>query len=156
MTKTTIAVIIAVIILLFAGLWYVNKSRSEKTEVENEGQVIQPSSSPVLTASPSAQTNSTDSAMTESVQEFAVDGSNFKFTPSTLTVKKGLPVKITFKSIQGFHDLRIEGLNIGTKQIATGASDIVTFTPDKVGTFEYYCSIGQHRQMGMKGMLVVQ
>lgn len=155
MNKTTIAVIIAVLILLFAGLWYVNKSRSEKTEAENEGQMVQPSNSPVL-ASPSVETNSTDSATMGSVQEFEVGGSNFKFVPNTLTVKKDQPVKITFKNTQGLHDFRIDGLNIGTKQIAVGTSEAVTFTPDKVGTFEFYCSIGQHRQMGMKGTLVVQ
>jgi plastocyanin len=27
---------------------------------------------------------------------------------------------------------------------------------DKKGTFEYYCSVGQHRALGMKGKLVVE
>ena len=30
------------------------------------------------------------------------------------------------------------------------------FTADKVGSFEYYCSVGSHRSMGMKGVLKVE
>jgi uncharacterized cupredoxin-like copper-binding protein len=32
----------------------------------------------------------------------------------------------------------------------------VQFVADKTGTFEFYCSVGNHRQMGMVGTLVVQ
>ena len=34
----------------------------------------------------------------------------------------------------------------------------VTFehTFNQTGTFEYYCSVGNHRAMGMKGTLIVQ
>ena len=32
----------------------------------------------------------------------------------------------------------------------------VEFTVDKTGTFEYYCSVGQHRANGMVGNLIVE
>jgi plastocyanin len=50
----------------------------------------------------------------------------------------------------------IDELNIRTKRIAGGESDSVTFTADKTGAFEYYCSVGNHREMGMKGRLIVE
>ena len=35
-------------------------------------------------------------------------------------------------------------------------NDSVTVVSDKTGSFEYYCSVGTHRQMGMKGTLTVK
>lgn len=90
------------------------------------------------------------------VKEVIVTGSNFKFQPSTIMVKKGDTVKITFKNSGGFHNFTIDEFNVATKQIGTGSEATVQFTADKVGTFEYYCSVGNHRQMGMRGQLIVQ
>lgn len=44
----------------------------------------------------------------------------------------------------------------GQKIIEGGQEDVIEFTPDKAGSFEYYCSVGKHREMGMKGMLTVE
>lgn len=90
------------------------------------------------------------------VKEFTVIGSNFAFAPNTLSVKKGDKVKITFVNSGGFHDLKIDELNVATKKIQGGAQEVVEFTADKIGSFEYYCSIGEHRAMGMKGTLTVE
>jgi len=90
------------------------------------------------------------------VREFVVDGKNFSFTPSKITVKKGEAVKIIFKNTQGFHDLVIDEYRVATKQIRTGEQETITFLADKTGSFEYYCSVGTHRAMGMTGTLVVE
>ena len=89
-------------------------------------------------------------------KSFTVTGQNFSFAPPTITVKKGDAVKITFKNAQGFHDFRIDEFGIATKQIRGGAEESVSFVADKVGSFEYYCSVGSHRAMGMKGTLIVE
>lgn len=91
----------------------------------------------------------------KNVKSFTVSGGNFSFTPSTMTVKKGDTVRITFKNDEGFHDLKIDEFKIATKQIAAGAEETVEFVADKAGSFEYYCSVGKHRQMGMVGTLTV-
>ncbi len=90
------------------------------------------------------------------VVEFTVTGKGFLFDPKEIKVKKGDTVRITFVNAEGFHDWKLEGYNVGTKQIAAGKTEVVEFTADKAGTFEYYCSVGQHRQNGMKGNLIVQ
>ncbi len=89
-------------------------------------------------------------------KSFTVTGENFTFAPSTMTVKKGDAVAIIFKNVEGFHDFRIDEFNVATQKIGVGQEETVRFTADKTGTFEYYCSIGQHRAMGMKGTLVVE
>ncbi len=90
------------------------------------------------------------------VKIFTVKGTNFSFSPSTITVKKGDKVKIVFQDDDGFHDLVVSGYNAQTKRVNSGQSSEVTFTADKTGTFEYYCSVGNHREKGMKGSLIVE
>lgn len=97
-----------------------------------------------------------DASVTSKVKEFTVDGSNFKFAPNSITVKKGDTVKITLKNIAGFHDFKIDAFGVATKQIKEGETETVTFTADKAGSFEYYCSVGKHKAMGMVGTLTVQ
>ena len=93
---------------------------------------------------------------TSAVKEFTVEGSNFKFVPATLKVKVGNTVRVTFKNTGGTHDFKIDEFKVATKQIAGGKSEVVEFVADKAGTYEYYCSVGQHRKMGMVGKLVVE
>jgi plastocyanin len=65
-------------------------------------------------------------------------------------------VKITLNNTEGFHDWKIDEFNAATKQISAGQQDSVEFIASQKGQFEYYCSVGQHRQMGMKGVLIVE
>lgn len=97
-----------------------------------------------------------DVSMQGAVKNFTVDASNFKFSPTTMTVKQGDTVRITLKNGQGSHDLKIDGYNVQTKIITTGQEDIIEFVADKTGTFTYYCTVGSHRAMGMEGTLTVE
>jgi len=116
-----------------------------------------PAPSAVQPAAPAGEVQgaSTDETMGD-VKEFTVNGSNFAFAPSTITVKKGDRVRITFKDDDGFHDLRIDGYDVGTSRVQTGQESVVEFTADKAGSFAYYCSVGQHRANGMKGTLIIE
>jgi len=40
--------------------------------------------------------------------------------------------------------------------VTPGTPTSVTFVADKTGTFEYYCSVGNHRAQGMVGKLIVE
>lgn len=89
-------------------------------------------------------------------KEIVVEGSNYKFAPYKLTVKKGVKTRILFKNKEGVHDFRVDELNIQTAVIREGEEDFIEFTPEKSGTYEFYCSVGNHRAMGMKGTLTVE
>lgn len=96
-------------------------------------------------------------AMTDGeVVEFTVEGTNFSFTPNNLTVNEGDTVRVTFKNTGGMHDFRIDEFEAKTNVIQTGEEETITFVADKAGTYEFYCSVGSHRAMGMVGTLVVQ
>lgn len=92
----------------------------------------------------------------EGVKTFELDAENFKFSKKEIRVKQGEKVKIVLEVDQGFHDWTIDEFNARTKQIGEGQTDSVEFVADKKGTFEYYCSIGQHRANGMVGKLIVE
>lgn len=90
------------------------------------------------------------------VKEFTVVGKNFAFEPSLMTAKKGDKVRITFKNENGYHDFVIDEFGVATKQTQAPTIEVIEFTANKTGTFEYYCSVGSHRTMGMKGTLKVE
>ena len=100
--------------------------------------------------------NTNGDVMKKEVKEFTVTAKNFSFSLNEIKVNKGDTVKINFTNADGFHDWVIDEFNARTKQIGAGMSESIQFTADKTGTFEYYCSVGQHRQFGMKGNLIVQ
>ncbi|HLD20101.1 MAG TPA: cupredoxin domain-containing protein [Patescibacteria group bacterium] len=98
-----------------------------------------------------------DTAIPEpTAKTFTVSGSNFAFSMNEIKVQQGDTVKIVFQNNDGFHDWVVDEFNARTKQINAGATDTVEFVADKAGTFEYYCSVGKHRELGMKGNLIVE
>jgi plastocyanin len=88
--------------------------------------------------------------------EFVVSASNFEFDQKVITVNKGDEVKITLKNTEGKHDLMLDEFNVKTSELEADESETVTFIADKAGEFEYYCSVGEHRKMGMVGKLIVK
>lgn len=98
---------------------------------------------------------------TPEVKTFVIDGTNFAFaikgqTTTDLRVKQGDRVKIVFNNMDGFHDWKVDEFKAATQKIKTGETSSVEFVADKKGTFEYYCSVGQHRMNGMKGNLIIE
>ena len=122
---------------------------------QTESKVVIPSN-PTLNNPTSEVVNTPPSPDTTAVKEFIVKGSNYKFESATLNVKKGDRVKIILDNVEGFHDFKIDEFGVATKKINGGETDSIEFVADKVGTFEYYCSVGQHRSMGMVGKLTVE
>lgn len=80
-----------------------------------------------------------------------------RFEPAVITVKAGTPVTITVENVGRVnHDFTVRGLDTPVRIAAgPGQSASATFTPDKPGTYETYCSVPGHEAAGMKGQLVV-
>lgn len=89
------------------------------------------------------------------VKTFTVTGKPFSFTPSTIEVNEGDSVRIVFKNEQGTHDWVIDEFDARTEVLTAGQEETIDFRATKKGTFEYYCSVGTHRQQGMVGTLIV-
>ncbi len=110
------------------------------------------------------ETNDVDTAGTQntgSVKTFELTGKNFRFMMNgqenqDIKVRLGDIVRINFASTEGLHDWVVDEFNAATERVMAGNSTSVEFVADKKGTFEYYCSIGSHREQGMKGKLIVE
>jgi plastocyanin len=87
----------------------------------------------------------------------AVNGVDFKFEPSTLTVKAGEPVEVTFdnKGTQP-HTFTIEGGPSFELKADPGGTQSGTLPALKPGTYRFICSIPGHAQLGMTGTLTVK
>jgi nitrite reductase (NO-forming) len=75
----------------------------------------------------------------------------------TLKARVGDTIEIRISSGEGAqHDIVFPELNVASAKFdkSTGATS-VKFKVTKAGTFEYYCTIAGHRQVGMEGKLEV-
>ncbi|OHA18081.1 MAG: hypothetical protein A2836_01665 [Candidatus Taylorbacteria bacterium RIFCSPHIGHO2_01_FULL_45_63] len=150
---TALIVIIAVVL----GIWFLVSRSNPVSAPAPEGE---PLFSPVATTTSATSTPSEAAASTTAsipnIKEITVTGKSFAFSPAIITVKKGDTVKVTFKNSGGTHDFVIDEFGVRTKRIQGGAEETVEFTTNKTGQFEYYCSVGEHRAMGMRGTLIVE
>lgn len=74
------------------------------------------------------------------------------FTPSIVTVKRGVPLTITFIN-SGEHTFVIEEL--GIRKVLTEFQESLTITPAKVGTFPFFSDIPGDKEAGMIGTVIV-
>ncbi len=116
------------------------------------GSQVKPSPTPTTTATEPGRTLDASE-----VKEIIIEGKEYSFSPSSITVTKGEKILLTFKNTGRFaHNLTIDELKVSTKTVAGGQSDTVIFTADKSGTFSFFCAIGNHRALGMEGEMEVK
>lgn len=140
-----VAAVVGGLVLIGAG-WLVVKRRAQPA-------------GPTLTlpvSSPAPPTAATPTPPPGAAPEVVVTASNFRLAPAEIRVKQGQTVRVVFKNGQGFHDFTLDEFEVATNRIGEGDEEEVEFTADKTGTFEYYCSVTGHRQLGMKGKLIVE
>jgi len=79
----------------------------------------------------------------------------FEYSPNEITVKKGRPVVIEIVSLDRKHGFTIPDLKVRS-DVKPGAENVVRFTPDRAGTFNFHCDLfcGSGHE-GMAGTLVV-
>lgn len=90
------------------------------------------------------------------VQVFNIVAIPYEFSIKEIRVKEGDVVRINLITEAGFHDWVIDEFSVKTRQLSAGQSDSIEFVADKKGIFEYYCSVANHRQLGMVGNLIVE
>ena len=86
----------------------------------------------------------------------AVSVESFKFSPATLSLKKGEKVSVRLTGVSGNHGFAVPELGINTA-ISEGKTVDVSIPTEKTGTFTFFCSIpcgSGHRDM--KGTITIQ
>ena len=75
-----------------------------------------------------------------------------------ITVKRGDTVEVTLTNNgQTVHDFTVEefGVTMDSTTVDPGESVTVTFIANRAGTFTYFCAQPGHKELGMKGTLIV-
>src|SRR3989344_3208408 len=121
--KTLIAIIVIIIVAIL-GFWYFSGQETEpgteETLVTGDQNSSTDTDTDAVNQPNSDGTAGTDAGMIDDgtipseAREFTIEGSNFKFTPNTITVQKDDLVRVIFKSTSGTHDFKLDEFEVAT------------------------------------------
>lgn len=101
-----------------------------------------------------------DEAMMEGNTEYTIEMSNFEYSVESITASPGETLTINLVNVEGQHDFDIDELGVDTEVTSSGDENTVTVeipADAEPGTeYAYYCSVGNHRALGMEGTITVQ
>lgn len=83
---------------------------------------------------------------------------DYKYAPKTLTVNQGTRVTVQlFNRGKSMHNWTLTSgvYTVSTPNVKPGHAETVTFMADKKGEFPFYCSVRNHKEMGMVGQLII-
>jgi uncharacterized cupredoxin-like copper-binding protein len=117
----------------------------------------------VLTAGCGDDDDTTASPTTTAAQDAGsnvdLSATDFKFSPADPSTKAGQVTFNVSNDGQTVHNLEVEGPN-GEQELSSdlsaGQSGTLTVDMSKPGTYEFYCPVGDHRQLGMEGEITVK
>ncbi len=143
-------IFIIIVLVLIGGYMYFKKGKDDSTL------------KPFLAEDLNTEVSNATSTAT-SVKEFSMnswmetkDGKmSAHFSLAEMRVKKGDTVRVTVTNTAGTHDFVLDEFGV-KKDTPLNEPTVIEFVADKVGTFEYYCSKYNHRQIGQKGNLIVE
>lgn len=98
----------------------------------------------------------------DGVQRVHITAHSYWFEPNRIVVKLNQKVEMTVSnaSFGTPHNLTCNGAEAGmlfsTNMGMFHGKGSASFTPTRVGEYEFYCHVGEHAKHGMKGVFVVQ
>jgi len=134
----------------------VEELHNDSFEQISENEMTNSMDESLNTADTSNDSSQASVILDPNAKVFNVTAVNYGFSLKEIRVKEGETVTINFESTDGFHDFVVDEFDAATEKVRPGTPSTVTFIADNAGTFEYYCSVGSHRSMGMVGTLVVE
>ena len=144
---------IAIVVLLVVGGFLFSQRRNQPvsdvmpaTDENVQGVETEVDNAIVKDALPTVETE----------QVINIEAGSFYYSQKEIRVKKGQTVKIVLTAKDMMHDFNIDELEVDGPIIKAGESTTIEFVADRVGEFEYYCSVGQHRQNGQVGKLIIE
>jgi plastocyanin len=116
-----------------------------------------PSPTPAVQKEETVEQETTNSGVNaEDATVVEVEAENFSFSMKEIRVEKGEKLIVKFTNKEGFHDFLIDELKVNSGMVAQANTIELEIPTDTVGTYEYYCSVGQHRANGMFGKLIIE
>lgn len=91
--------------------------------------------------------------------DYTIDMSEFKYSVQLIEGTPGQTLTIKLNSVSGSHDFVIDAFNVNSGIVNEGKSKTVKIViPEdaKTGEYEFYCSVMNHRELGLVGVLRVK
>ncbi|PIZ66160.1 hypothetical protein COY14_00845 [Candidatus Roizmanbacteria bacterium CG_4_10_14_0_2_um_filter_36_9] len=145
--------IVVVMVLLIVGYFMMNGNGES---MENEGKTESVSELMMEEDQSITNENMMNENQIEGVTTIEVNAGSFYYEPTVMKAKKGDKIRLVFYSIDMMHDFNIDELGVKVPVTKAGVTSTIEFTADTVGTFEYYCSVGNHRAQGQVGTLIIE
>lgn len=85
--------------------------------------------------------------------------SAFKYDPNVIKATAGSTITLNLQSADMPHDFVIDELNVQSSQLLAGETETIEVViPQSAAgqSYEFYCSVGNHREQGMVGTLMVE
>ncbi|MEK6859747.1 MAG: cupredoxin family copper-binding protein [Nanoarchaeota archaeon] len=144
----TLIVILAVVVLLILGyVWYGQMYPAQPSI--NQNKQTNPPSSLTLPSSSNPSTSGSSSS-TSTPETYNIDISNFVFSPSSLTIKKGDKVVWTNLDSAPHTVTSDSGSELDSSSLSKGTTYSHTF--NTAGTYDYHCTI----HPSMKAKIIVE
>lgn len=152
-----IGIVLVVIVGVVVAFFFMSGDDAEAPEASQPAAVLDDAVPPVPSDNETS-TGEDDEEPSGPTSSYTVDSFSFGYSIERLEATPGETVTINLTNSGGSHDFVIDELGVATAIIGTGETDSVTFTipEDAAGeTYEFYCSVGNHRELGMVGELIV-
>ena len=90
-------------------------------------------------------------------EEITIKMSEYMYSPAVVTIDSGDSYNLKLKNF-GFtnHNFVIDELDIYSTTVSPGKEEVISITVDEPGEYTFYCSISDHRDNGMEGVLIVK
>jgi len=145
--KYILLMVFFAVVVFVSACYHVAQPQSEPEEVTPTPEVTPPEVT---------KPEVTEEAPTGEVVEITVEGSEFSFDPSQITVNEGDTVRVTFRNTGTIiHNWGLPEFG-RTSTIGGGQTDTIEFVADQTGTFNFWCSVSGHRGRGMEGQITIQ
>lgn len=130
------------------------------SDIKIEAPTGEPETTPPESFPSSESTDTNKGEAVVAVTKIMIEGDEFSFSPTNVSIARGATVELTFKNIgRAPHNYTVTELGLATKTIGGGKTDVVTFVvPDKPGSIAYtsFCSVPGHKEAGMIGTIEIK
>jgi nitrite reductase (NO-forming) len=159
-TRNLIAagVIIVMLIAAMVGVLILNSAPATKSP-NTVGTSSSTTSLNTTTISSTSSSQSSSSTSSTPATDVNVTLKSYSITPNVINADPGETLRVKVTNSDSTHDFVVPELNAATRLLGAGESQIIEITiPTNAAgkTYEYYCSVSNHRSMGMTGTIKVR
>ncbi len=143
MVKQNIIIGVIILVLVIGGIYFVSSKNKQSSSTDS-------SSGEVSGGTTGDSSGSSVASISGDAKVITIDASRWRYSPETITVKKGDKVKIVINNKDTKHGIAIPDFGVS-------GVESVEFTADKTGTFGFKCpTFCGEGHIGMKGTLIVE